>query len=80
MDCNNPFGADAEDHCTVTLYDPYRRAPQIDILISAYLADVDRAGGEAEDSSGMRRVGHTDEGRRPQPTDAGQRRFCHSRT
>ncbi|MEW6753647.1 MAG: Gfo/Idh/MocA family oxidoreductase [Candidatus Latescibacterota bacterium] len=38
MDCNNPFGADAEDHCTVTLYDPRRRAPQIDIVISAYLA------------------------------------------
>lgn len=38
MDCNNPFGADAEDHCTVTLYDPERRAPQIDIVISAYLA------------------------------------------
>ena len=38
MDCNNPFGADAEDHCTVTLYDPQRRAPQIDIVISAYMA------------------------------------------
>jgi len=38
MDCRNPFGADAEDHCTVTLYDPDRQAPQIDILISAYVA------------------------------------------
>ena len=38
MDCNNPFGADAEDHCTVTLYDPGRKAPQIDIIISAYMA------------------------------------------
>jgi scyllo-inositol 2-dehydrogenase (NADP+) len=38
MDSNNPFGADAEDHCTVTLYDPERQAPQIDILISAYVA------------------------------------------
>ncbi len=38
MDCHNAFGADAEDHCTVTLYDPGRKAPQIDICISAYLA------------------------------------------
>ncbi len=38
MDWNNPFGADAEDHCTVTLYDPERMAPQIDIVISAYAA------------------------------------------
>ena len=38
MDCNNAFGADAEDHCTVTLYDPKREAPQIDLIISAYMA------------------------------------------
>ena len=38
MDCNNAFGADAEDHCTVTLYDPKREAPQIDMIISAYMA------------------------------------------
>ncbi|MFO7535424.1 MAG: Gfo/Idh/MocA family oxidoreductase [Kiritimatiellia bacterium] len=38
MDSNNPFGADAEDHCTVTLYDPGRQAPQIDIFIGAYMA------------------------------------------
>jgi predicted dehydrogenase len=38
MDCNNAFGADAEDHCTVTLYDPKRAGPQIDIVISEYLA------------------------------------------
>ncbi|MBM3263728.1 MAG: Gfo/Idh/MocA family oxidoreductase [candidate division Zixibacteria bacterium] len=38
MDCNNPFGGDADDHCTVTLYDPERIAPQIDILVSGYMA------------------------------------------
>ena len=38
MDCNNAFAGDAEDHCTVTLYDPKRQAPQIDIVISAYMA------------------------------------------
>ncbi len=38
MDSNNPFGADAEDHCTVTLFDPERKAPQIDVFISAYMA------------------------------------------
>ena len=38
MDSNNAFGADAEDHCTVTLYDSKREAPQIDIIISAYMA------------------------------------------
>ena len=38
MDCNNAFGADGDDHCTVTLYDSRRRAPQIDIIISGYLA------------------------------------------
>jgi predicted dehydrogenase len=38
MNCNNAFGADAEDHCTVTLYDTERVAPQIDLVISAYLA------------------------------------------
>ena len=38
MDCNNPFEGDAEDHCTVTLYDPERIAPQIDVIISAYVA------------------------------------------
>ena len=38
MNCNNPFGADADDHVTVTLYDTQRRAPQIDITISAYIA------------------------------------------
>ncbi len=38
MACHNAFGADAEDHCTVTLFDPDRQAPQIDVVISAYLA------------------------------------------
>ena len=38
MDCNNPFGSDADDHCTVTFYDPGRKAPQIDIVISGYMA------------------------------------------
>ncbi len=38
MDCNNAFGADGDDHCTVTLYDPRRQAPQIDIIVSGYLA------------------------------------------
>ena len=38
MDCHNAFGADADDHCTVTLYDPKRKGPQIDICISAYVA------------------------------------------
>ena len=38
MDCNNAFGADGDDHCTVTLYDSRRWAPQIDIIISGYLA------------------------------------------
>lgn len=37
MDCNNPFGGDADDHCTLTLYDPARQAPQIDIVVSNYL-------------------------------------------
>ena len=37
MDCNNPFGGDADDHCTLTLYDPERQAPQIDIVVSNYL-------------------------------------------
>ena len=37
MDCNNPFDGDADDHCTVTLYDPERQAPQIDIVVSNYL-------------------------------------------
>lgn len=38
MDCNNPFGADADDHCTITLYDPDRKSPQIDLIISGYMA------------------------------------------
>ncbi|MBT5872921.1 MAG: Gfo/Idh/MocA family oxidoreductase [Candidatus Latescibacteria bacterium] len=38
MDCNNAFGADGDAHCTVTLFDPRRVAPQIDIIISGYLA------------------------------------------
>ena len=38
MDCNNPFGADADDHCAISLYDPERRAPQVDVVISAYAA------------------------------------------
>lgn len=37
MDCRNPFAGDAEDHCTVTLYDPNRIAPQIDVIITAYM-------------------------------------------
>lgn len=37
MDCNNTFEGDADDHTTVTLYDPKREAPQIDIVISSYI-------------------------------------------
>lgn len=35
MDCRNPFEGDAENHVTVTLWDPDRIAPQIDIDISS---------------------------------------------
>lgn len=38
MDCNNPFAGDADDLCTLTLYDPAREAPLIEILISGYMA------------------------------------------
>ncbi len=38
MDCNNPFSGDADDLCSLTLYDPAREAPLIEILISAYVA------------------------------------------
>lgn len=36
MNSNNTFGGDADDFCSVTLFDPEREAPQIDILITAY--------------------------------------------
>lgn len=35
MDCRNPFEGDAENHITMTLWDPDRQAPQIDIDISS---------------------------------------------
>ena len=37
MDCRNGFEGDADDHCTISLYDPARIAPQIDIVISQYI-------------------------------------------
>ncbi|MFT5368184.1 MAG: scyllo-inositol 2-dehydrogenase (NADP+) [Candidatus Latescibacterota bacterium] len=37
MACENPFEGDAENHVTVTLYDPERIAPQIDIDISSLI-------------------------------------------
>lgn len=37
MACENPFEGDAENHVTVTLYDPERVAPQIDIDISSLM-------------------------------------------
>eukprot|EP01048_Picozoa_sp_COSAG05_P000388 COSAG05_NODE_10_length_39559_cov_64.255423_22_plen_400_part_00 len=37
MDSRNPFEGDAENHCTVCLYDPERKAPQIDIDISSFM-------------------------------------------
>lgn len=36
MDCNHSLGGDAEDFCTLTLYDRERIAPCIEIHISAY--------------------------------------------
>jgi predicted dehydrogenase len=40
MDCRNPFPGDADDHCTIMLYDPDRKAPQIEIIISGYMAYI----------------------------------------
>jgi scyllo-inositol 2-dehydrogenase (NADP+) len=37
MACENPFEGDAENHVTLTLYDPERVAPQIDIDISSLI-------------------------------------------
>jgi scyllo-inositol 2-dehydrogenase (NADP+) len=37
MACENPFEGDAENHVTLTLYDPERIAPQIDIDISSLI-------------------------------------------
>lgn len=37
MSCDHFFAGDAEDHCTVTLYDPKQERPQIDIVISSFL-------------------------------------------
>lgn len=37
MDCRNPFEGDAENHVTLTLWDPERKAPQIDINISSLI-------------------------------------------
>jgi predicted dehydrogenase len=37
MACENPFEGDAENHVTVTLYDPERVAPQIDIDVSSLI-------------------------------------------
>ena len=31
------FEGDAENHCTVCMYDPERKAPQIDIDISSFM-------------------------------------------
>jgi len=36
MESIQPFGGDAEDFCTVTLYD--KNSPVIEVLISSYLA------------------------------------------
>jgi scyllo-inositol 2-dehydrogenase (NADP+) len=38
MSCHNELGGDADDHCAVTLYDPKRVGPQVDIMISSYIA------------------------------------------
>ncbi len=38
MDCNNQLGGDADDLLSLTLYDPQRRAPLIEILITSYWA------------------------------------------
>lgn len=38
MDCRNPFEGDAENHITMTLWDPERQGPQIDIDISSMRA------------------------------------------
>ena len=37
MDSNQAFKGTADDHCTVTLYDPNREAPQIDVVISQFI-------------------------------------------
>ncbi len=37
MDCNNELGGDADDFCTLTLFDPQRHAPTIDILLTSFL-------------------------------------------
>jgi hypothetical protein len=42
MACENPFEGDAENHVTVTLYDPERIAPQIDIDISSLITFPNR--------------------------------------
>jgi hypothetical protein len=41
MDCRNPFEGDAENHVTVTLYDPDRKGPQMDIDISSLITFAD---------------------------------------
>lgn len=38
MDCNNQLGGNADDLACLTLYDPARRAPVIEIHITQYLA------------------------------------------
>ncbi len=38
LDCNHRLGGDADDLCSLTLYDPQRRAPTIEIHITSYLA------------------------------------------
>lgn len=38
MDCNHRLGGDADDLVSLSLYDPHRRAPLVEILITQYLA------------------------------------------
>ncbi len=38
MDFNHKLGGDAEDLCLLTMYDPERRAPTIEITLTSYLA------------------------------------------
>lgn len=37
LDCHHRLGGDADDFCALTLFDPQRRAPTIDILIASHL-------------------------------------------
>ena len=41
MDCNHHLGGDADDLCALTLYDPRREAPTVEILLTSYQAFED---------------------------------------